>query len=282
MEEITTRTKLVAILGSPVSHTLSPAMHNAAFRDLGLDYYYLPIEVSSENLGAVVGGLRWLNYAGFNVTMPHKVGIIKYLDEIDGLAELVGAVNTVVIRDGRLKGYNTDGTGFIHALEQEKGIAVRDKKILILGAGGAAKSIALALAASNVREIAICNRTPDKAVELAAHINRQLRPCSRFLQLEPDSAAASLAEMDIIINTTSIGMAPDLEGLPLDTRLLNPRQLVCDIVYHPLQTRFLREAENIGCPTMNGLGMLIYQGAEAFSLWTGQPAPVAVMRAAIT
>ena len=282
MEAITTRTKLVAILGSPLGHTLSPAMHNAAFQALGLDYYYLPVEVSSEHLGMVVGGLRWMNYAGFNVTMPHKIEIRQFLDETDSLADLVGAVNTVVIRDGRLKGYNTDGIGFVRALEKEKNTSVRDKKVLILGAGGAARSIALALAANSVREIAICNRTPDKADELAGHINRQLRPCSYTLQLETGSAAASLAEMDIIINTTSIGMAPDLEGLPLDTRLLNPRQTVCDIVYHPRQTRLLREAENIGCSTMNGLAMLIYQGAEAFSLWTGQPAPVAIMREAIT
>lgn len=281
MKDITTKTKLVAILGTPLGHSFSPTMHNAAFQSLGLDYYYLPIEVTKENLGDVVGGLRRMNFAGFNVTIPHKINIMQYLDETDSLAEIIGAVNTVVIKDGRLKGYNTDGIGFLRSLETEKGIKVKDRKVLIIGAGGSTQSIAMTLAANHARDIVICNRTEEKARLLSDHINRKLHTCSRPLPLDPSRVAAEITDADILINTTNIGMTPDIESVPIDPQLLNRRTLVCDIIYNPLKTRLLLEAERAGCEIMNGLGMLLYQGAEAFTLWTGMPAPITVMKAAL-
>ncbi len=281
MDKITTRTKLVGILGSPLGHTLSPDMQNQAFQNLGLDYYYLPIEVSAENLGAVVGGIRHMNFAGFNITMPHKMNIIQYLDEIDSLAEMIGSVNTVVIKDGRLKGYSTDGTGFVRSLELDKGISLKGKKIFILGAGGAAKSIALTLAGQNVREIVICNRTLEKAKEISDRVNRNFRHCCSPLPADPEKMRPSLSDVDILVNTTNLGMHPDTGSLPIEPKLLSRRLLVYDIIYHPLKTRLLEEAERAGCATMNGLGMLIYQGAEAFSLWTGLEAPIDVMKKSV-
>lgn len=278
MVSINVNTKLVGLLGYPLGHSYSPSMQNRAFEVLRFNYCYLPIEVTAEDLADVVKGISKMNFAGFNVTIPHKINIMKYLDEIDELAGVIGAVNTVTVKDGRLKGYNTDGSGFVRSLEEETGITVQDKNVFILGSGGASRSIALTMAFKGANKIYLCNRTAAKALDLANEINAKVRKCSVSLAMNKNEMEAALQDADIFINTTSVGMHPRDEEIPVDTNLINARTIVCDIIYNPLKTKLLQETEKRGCKTVNGLGMLVYQGAEAFKLWTGADAPVRQMK----
>jgi len=262
-------TKLVVLLGNPLGHSISPAMHNQVFEKLGLDYCYMPVEVSPENLSTVFAGLTRMNVAGFNVTIPHKVAIMAHLDELDPVAATIGAVNTICIRDGRTTGYNTDGEGFIRLLEEEAKVSVRDKRIFILGGGGAVRAIAMTLAFRGAAKIFICNRTMNKAQDLASEINTKIRPCAETVEQVFDRQAEALAKSDILVNGTSIGMHPHADELPIAEELLARHLVVADIVYNPLMTRLLKTAAAKGCPIVRGLGMLIYQGAAAFKLWTG-------------
>jgi shikimate dehydrogenase len=269
MKYPTVTTKLVILLGNPLGHSISPAMHNRVFEKLGLDYCYMPVEVGPDNLATVFTGLTRMNVAGFNVTIPHKIRIMEYLDELDPLAETIGAVNTICIDDGRTKGYNTDGEGFIRSLEEEAKISVRDKRFFLLGGGGAIRAIAMTLAFKGAEKIIICNRTMTKAQELAAEINGKIRHCTEAVEQVFDRQAEAIEQCDILVNGTSIGMHPHSDELPIDESLLTSRLIVADIVYNPLMTRLLRTAEDRGCTIARGLGMLIYQGAAGFKLWTG-------------
>lgn len=270
-------TKLVALLGNPLSHSISPAMHNRVFQKLGMDYLYLPVEVAPQNLQTVFAGLSRMNVGGFNVTIPHKIAIMELLDELDPLAETIGAVNTICIEDGKTKGYNTDGYGFIRSLTEESGISVAGSRFLLLGAGGAARAIAMTLASRGAEKIFICNRTVSSALSLVNEINTKITPCAEVVEQEHGEQATAIRSCNVLINTTSIGMTPMAEQIPIDASLLFQDLIVADIVYNPLTTRLLRSAESIGCSTVPGLGMLIYQGAAAFTLWTGLEPLVAEM-----
>lgn len=269
MHSPTVSTKLVILLGDPLGHSISPAMHNRVFEKLGLDYCYLPVEVSAENLATVFAGLVRMNVAGFNVTIPHKIAIMAHLDELDPVAATIGAVNTICVKDGRTIGHNTDGEGFIRSLEEEARLSVRDRRIFILGGGGAVRAIAMTMAFRGAGRIFICNRTYRKAQDLAEEINSKIRPCAEAVEQILDRQAAALAQSDILVNGTSIGMHPHADELPIDETLLTNNLVVADIVYNPLMTQLLKTAEAKGCPIVRGLGMLIYQGAAAFKLWTG-------------
>ncbi|GFN23285.1 shikimate dehydrogenase [Thermanaeromonas sp. C210] len=273
----TASTRLVGLLGYPVAHSFSPQIHNAAFRALGLDWVYLAFGVEPSRLPAAVEGIRALGFAGANVTIPHKESIMAYLDEIHPLARLIGAVNTVVSREGKLLGYNTDAGGFLRSLE-EAGVDPAGKRALILGAGGAARAVAFALAQARCAALTLANRTEDRAQELARGLGEAGFRAVEVAPWEEGSLAGVIPEVDMVINTTSIGMAPDRERVPLDPGLLRPRQVACDIVYNPPETAFLKGARLRGCLVISGLSMLLYQGAEAFTLWTGREAPVEVMR----
>ena len=264
-----TRTKLVVLLGTPLGHTLSPTMHNRLFEKLDLDYLYLPVEVSAENLGTVFTGLTQMNVAGFNVTIPHKVRIMNLLDEIDPLAQVIGAVNTICVSDGRTRGYNTDGEGFLTYLEKKLSTSIKNKNVFILGSGGAARGIAMTLAFRDISKVFLCNRTASKATALADEINTKIRPCAEAIPTSPQEIKQTLAACDILVNTTSVGMHPNDDAIPIDKELLYNDLAVVDIVYKPLVTPLLAAAQHVGCPTVNGLGMLVYQGALAFKLWTG-------------
>ncbi|MGQ9689368.1 MAG: shikimate dehydrogenase [Desulfobaccales bacterium] len=255
-------TQVYGLLGRPVAHSLSPAMHNAAFRELGINAVYVAFPV--RDLVLAVGGLRGLEIGGASVTIPFKEEIIPLLDEIDPQAVKIGAVNTVVNRDGRLVGYNTDWLGALRALEGQTAIAGR--KCLILGAGGAARAIAFALVEKGGR-VAVSDLEAEKALTLARQMGLEAAA--------PDYVAEYPA--DILINATPVGMEPQTENLPIDPETLSRFQVVMDIVYKPLETRLLREARGRGCQVIDGLQMLIHQGAAQFELWTGRPAPVAVM-----
>ncbi len=279
---ITAKTKICGLIGDPIEHSVSPAMHNAAFREKGLDFVYLPFRVKKEQLRQAIDGARVLNIVGLNITIPHKVNVIPYLDELDPLAEKIGAVNTIVNSNGSLKGYNTDASGFLKALTG-RGIEPRGKKVVILGAGGASKAVSFSLAERGA-DLVILNRELefDWAVELAGHLSRSFSIEVRALKLNEPNLKKALVGADILVNTTSVGMSPRGDESPVPKRLLKPGLTVFDIVYNPLKTRLLREAEASGAEVIPGLDMLAWQGALAFEMWTGVAAPFEMMREEIT
>jgi len=251
-------------------------MHNAAFEQVGIDYLYVPFQVKKEELGKAIAGMRALNIRGLNVTIPHKVAVIPFLDDLDDLAQRIGAVNTIVNDDGVLKGYNTDATGFLRAL-LERGVEPKGKTVSILGAGGASRAVSLALAERGSNLI-ILNRTWDKVKEQADRISQLCQREVQALKLDRENLAKALNKADILINTTSVGMSPDIEETPVTADLIKPPVIVFDIVYNPIKTRLLKEAEAAGAETISGIDMLVWQGALAFEKWTGLKAPVKVMR----
>ena len=268
--------RICGVIADPIGHTVSPAMHNAAFEQVGIDCLYVPFQVKKEELGKAIAGMRALNIRGLNVTIPHKVAVIPFLDDLDDLAQRIGAVNTIVNDDGVLKGYNTDATGFLRAL-LERGVEPKGKTVSILGAGGASRAISLALVERGSNLI-ILNRTWDKVKEQADRISQLCQREVQALKLDKENLAKALNKADILVNTTSVGMSPDIEETPITADLIKPPVIVFDIVYNPIKTRLLREAETAGAETISGIDMLVWQGALAFEKWTGLKAPVKVMR----
>lgn len=268
--KITGHTKITGLFGYPVEHTLSPAMHNAAFERLGIDYCYVPFLVHPDSLGRAVAAVRALNLAGVNVTVPHKETVIPLLDRVDEEATFIGAVNTVVNTSGKLSGYNTDGRGFMRSLE-EKGISVEGKKILVAGAGGASRAIGYYLS-EKASSLHLYDTDSSRLGRLVSDLGK-IRGNVRGLD-----APAGLKEYQIIINATPLGLKKD-DPSPFDLAALSQDHVVCDLIYK--KTRLLDEAEKKGCVTMDGLGMLLWQGVLAFERWTGVLPPVDVMRAAL-
>jgi shikimate dehydrogenase len=292
MMEITSRTQVVGVFADPVEHTLSPPMQNAAFGAMGIPYAYVPWHVKAADLPAAVEAVRALSLAGVNVTIPHKVAVMGLLDEIAPIARLIGAVNTIENRSGRLIGHNTDAPGFLRSLTEEAGVEPASQHVLILGAGGAARAIAVQMVLAGARLVTVANRTESKAAELCRHLqdvagselsgNRFTQLSSVPLDAQDPEFQAVVATAGILINTTAVGMYPKHDVPPLvPADLLRPKLLVCDIVYTPQRTTLLKAAEQAGCRTLPGLGMLAYQGAIAIEIWTGRKAPVAVMKEAL-
>ena len=278
--DVSGKTKVCAVIGDPVEHSLSPIIHNAAFQHLNLDYVYVAFNVRASQLKDAILGVRGLGIYGLNVTMPHKISIIKYLDELDETAKRIGSVNTVLNKDGRLIGYTTDGVGAFNALKYA-GSDPLGKKVVVLGAGGASRSICFTLA-ERVRELIILNRTLERAVSLANNIREVLggKVNVRAASLVDENLRKELKDADILINATSVGMKPNDAYTPVKRDFLHRNLTVFDIVYNPLETRLLREAKLIGAKTIDGLSMLIHQGAVSFEIWTGVKAPIDVMREA--
>ncbi|MFC1917506.1 shikimate dehydrogenase [Chloroflexota bacterium] len=272
------KTRVCGVIGDPIEHTMSPVMHNTAFRQLGLDYIYVPFRVKKEALGKTIDGMRALGIRGLNVTIPHKVSVIPLLDKIDPDAEKIGAVNTIINEAGTLTGYNTDAAGFLQAL-REGGFEPKDKKVIILGAGGAARAISFVLARNETR-LTILNRQLelDWAVTLAQQLSRISKGEVKALLMDEPNLTAALRDADLVVNATSVGMSPEDKETPVPAPLLRPGLTVFDAVYHPLQTRLLREAKKAGAKTISGIEMLVWQGALAFTMWTGQQAPTDLMR----
>lgn len=267
---ITGRTKITGLFGHPVEHTLSPAMHNAAFEHLGLDYCYAPFLVHPDSLQQAVAGIRALNMAGVNVTVPHKEKVIPFLDMVSDEAVFIGAVNTIVRSDGILRGFNTDGRGFMRALAENQ-ISVEGKRILIAGAGGASRAISYYLS-QNAGQLHIFDPDTGKLAKLTADLER-IRSCVAGLHQMPDPGG-----YEIIINATPLGLRRE-DPAPFDAARLRSEQVVCDLIYK--RTRLLEDAEAKGCKAYDGLGMLLWQGVLAFELWTSVPAPVEVMKRAL-
>ena len=256
--------KLFGVIGDPIAHSMSPAMHNDLFELYGIDAVYLPFHVSKGNLEDAVKGLKALGVSGFNVTIPHKTDIIPHLDRVDPLAQAIGAVNTVKNENGHLVGYNTDGPGFVKGLEY-MAADLDSRSALIIGAGGASRAIYFSMAQAGIQRIDFYNRTAAKAEELISSCPYKVE--SKVLGR--DAAEKTLADYQLIIQTTSIGMVPETESLPLLPENLTQNTIVSDIIYNPLQTKFLKEAAKRGAAIQNGVGMFVFQGALAFEIWTG-------------
>jgi shikimate dehydrogenase len=279
---INAATRLCAVLGSPIRHSASPAMHNAAFAALGLNWRYLAFEVDPKNLRAAIEGARAMNFAGLNLTVPHKLLAVEMVDELDISAKVWGAVNTIRFEvqssqpvEVRAVGFNTDADGLASSLREDLAVKLHGAKVLLLGAGGAGRTAALKLAAENVAELFLVNRTMSKAEEIAGEIKKQF-PSVKI------SVGYPKAKVDLLLNATSLGLKP-ADGSPLDEKQFSLKQAraVYDMIYQPAETKLLAAAKAAGCETANGIGMLVQQGAKAFEIWTGQPAPVAVMRRAV-
>ncbi len=267
---ITGKTRVAALFGYPVEHTLSPVMQNAAFDHLGLDCCYLPFSVPPDSLKQAVESIRALHLLGANLTIPHKEAVIPFLDVLDKEAAAIGAVNTIVNSEGQLTGYNTDGKGFMRSLDENL-ISPAGKQVLIIGAGGSSRAISHYLG-REAGSLCIYNRNRDKAKTLAAYLSSQGGTVRVIDSLR------DLAGFDIIINATALGLMT-ADPLPVDIDLLTSSQVVCDLIYH--KTQLCIRAEAKGCKTLGGTGMLLWQGALAFELWTGSLPPVEIMRSAL-
>ena len=272
--KVTGKTCVYGIFGYPVKHSLSPLMQNAAFREAGVDAVYVPFEVEPENLKEAVDGVRALGIKGLNVTVPHKERIVEHLDYLSEEAELLGAVNTVKNENGELTGYNTDAEGFLRSLIEE-GVELEGKKALMFGAGGAARAVGYALLKGGVSFLYIVNRNFQRAREVGELLGK--RGNVLVFPLKESTVETLLKEVDLIVNTTSVGMKPEDPHL-FDYSKIPERIAVVDIIYNPPETPLLKAAKERGCKTVNGLGMLVHQGAVAFEIWTGKKAPVETMR----
>jgi shikimate dehydrogenase len=272
-------TRMVGIIGSPLEHSLSPVIHNAAFDYLGLNWCYIPLPVDPGFLQQAVDGIKALRFTGVNITMPFKTEIIPLLDEVAMFAESVGAVNTILIDKGKLIGYNTDGRGFYTALVRDLGYEVRGRRVLVLGAGGASRSVTVSLALAGCQSIVIVNRSPERSRQLAEIIVKSAPDIDVSWLSPEDNYDIVVAESDVIINATPLTTFNGDLRVPVS--LLNKNQLVCDLNYSLYQPPLLQEAEARGAQVMDGKGMLLYQAAAAFEIWTGLEAPVEVMRVAL-
>jgi shikimate dehydrogenase len=269
--------KLICLIGDPVEHSISPIIHNEVFRVLNLNYVYLAFRVLPEDLMDAVRGLRALGVVGFNVTIPHKVSVMKYLDELSPDAEVVGSVNTVVNMGGRLVGYNTDYLGVVNTFKN-LGIKLEGTSATVLGAGGASRAVIYALILGGVERVFIVNRTLEKAVSLASEFSIKFPNTSLIpMSLTQENLREAIQKSHIVINTTSVGMYPRTEESLVPSDLLRSDLVVMDVVYNPLETKLLRDAKAVGAKVIDGVNMLVYQAVASFKLWTGIDPPVDMM-----
>lgn len=279
--EITGTTRLTCLLGSPVAHSISPQMHNEAFRQLGLDYVYTAFDVAPEHLPEAVSALKLFNIRGFNLTMPHKTAMLELVDELTPAAKLAQAVNTVTYEDGRLIGHTTDGVGYMRSVE-DAGFSIIGKNMTLLGAGGAATAICTQAALDGVKNIYMFKRKNASWNSVQAFVDNVNRTTDCKVSLydiqDESQLKQALDNSDILTNATNVGMAPDVTSSPIPASLLDSHLIVSDIIYNPRQTQLLKDAKKAGCPTMNGLYMLLYQGAASFECWTNERMPVSIIK----
>lgn len=280
-------TKLGAIIGTDIGHSKSPAMMNAAYEKLGLDAYYYPMNIKEEDFGDVIRGISKMNYMGLTITIPYKLEVMKYLDEIDKTAEIIGAVNTIKITEGKMKGFNTDGEGFVRGLEADKGVNVAESTFVVVGAGGVSRAIMTVLASRKAaaddagrepgipaceKKIYLANRTMKRAEELCDKLNKLVCDCCVPVPLD-ETLAQYIDKADVLVNATNVGMPPQQDMTPVDTAMLHSGMLVADVIYNPRKTKLLEAAESMGCDIVNGQSLLLHQGKMAFNIWTGLEAP---------
>jgi len=268
---------MTGIIGFPIEHSISAVMQNAAFQSLRLNYQYLAFSVPPTDLKDAVNGIKALGFKGVNITIPHKVAVMELLDEVDESARDIGAVNTILNDNGRLIGFNTDGAGYIQSLKEELNVHVSGLHVLLLGAGGAARSISTELARAEIGRIHIFDQRTDCSRSLAKHLSSRVEAEAVS---SDEMAKMDLSDIQLVINTTPVGMYPKVNDIPLSPALLHPGLIVSDIVYNPYETMLIKEAKKIGAKVHHGAGMLVHQGALSFHIWTGHQAPVDVMRTA--
>ena len=272
-------TTMVGVFGAPITHTASPAMHNAAFDALRMNWCYLAFHVEPQHLQTALHGARDMGMAGVNLTVPHKVLALDYLDEVDSEARKLGATNTILIDKRKLRGMNTDGYGFVKAIEEDFNLPLKAKRILIIGAGGAGRSIAVKCAMESAAKIFVANRTLAKTEPIAREIHAtktQFAP----IEFNAENIAKVMRDVDLVVNATSVGLEPG-DSLALPAEIFSPNLYVYDLIYRPAETEFLRVAAHAGAKVANGASMLLHQGAKAFEIWTKRKAPLAVMRRAL-
>jgi len=276
--DISGKTKICGVIGNPIQHSLSPTIQNAAFNHLNLDFIFTAFKVKATELEMAIQGMRSLNIYGLNVTMPHKNSVINYLDEKDPLVRSLNSVNTIVNKKGRLFGFSTDGLGAIKAL-QVNGVDLSSSKVLLLGAGGAGRAIAFSII-DKVEDLVVLNRDPAKIENLEFDLKLKFNKNIHYGLLSETSLKENLRSSDVLINATNIGMKPNSNLSLINPKLLTSDLTVMDIVYNPLETKLLADAKKVGAKTIDGVEMLIYQGAVSFELWTDRKAPIEIMRLA--
>jgi len=273
----TAKTRLCCLIGNPVSHSLSPAMFSAAFSKIKIDYAYLAFRVESQDLPAALRGLQALEFVGCNVTMPHKLEVVKYMNRLEGAARLIGSVNVVANVNGELIGHNTDGSGVLAALNFGE-VEIKKRRVLLMGYGGAARAVAFEMASrGKPAELIIAGRDQTKADSLAKELKQMVK--ARGIRL--DDKVLLSQSVDVIINATPVGMGPRIHECPVPESLLEPEVAVLDLVYDPVETRLLNLAKERRCREINGLEVLVQQGALTFNIWTGLNAPIEEMRKAV-
>jgi shikimate dehydrogenase len=268
--EINGKTKIIGVIGKNIKNSLSPLFHNQIILKYSLNFCYLPFQVAETDLGKAIQGIKALNIRGANITFPYKEKAIEFLDKVEKSARRIGAVNTIVNNKGFLTGYNTDVIGFKKSLQEDGEFVIKEKKAVILGAGGAARAVVYALLEEKIEEICIFNRTLEKAKKIKQNLS-SFFPKSRIsvFPLEGEDLKDKIEKAHLLVNATSLGMPPRVDNTPLpDEKLFHPNLLVYDLIYHPARTLFLRQAERTGANIINGLPMLVYQGIESFYLWT--------------
>lgn len=275
--EITSQTGLMALIGDPVGHSKSPDMMNRAFQEMGLSYVYVAFQVKPHELRQAVEGLRALGVKGFNVTIPHKVEVMETLDELDASAREIGAVNMVMQTEGKWVGFNTDGMGYLRSLKEELNPDLKRARVILLGAGGAARAVGYALAQAGVESLTIANRTVEKAEALAEHLGRFTKTDAVPL----GQAERAVKEATLVVNTTSVGMHPHVDETPIPIEWMHEGQIASDLIYVPRRTAWLQGAEARGAHIHAGMGMLIHQAAIAIEHWFQRKAPVPIMKEAL-
>ncbi len=280
MAKVNYKSELVGVFGQPVAENPTIVMQEAGFKAANLNWRYLNLEVAPKDLAIAMKSLSALNFRGINLTIPHKVAVLKYLDDIADDAKLIGAVNTVVCKGDKLIGENTDGKGFLKSLHDDAKVNPKGKKVVILGAGGAARAIAVELALAGTAHITIVNRSVERAKPLVSLLNKKTK--AKAVLVSWSKVYVIPSNTDVLVNATSIGLYPKVKDKPkIDYNSIIANMTVCDVIPNPPDTPFLQEARKRGAKTLDGLGMLVYQGAIGFKLWTGKNAPVEVMKRAL-
>lgn len=277
---VKSKTQIYGLFGYPVKHSLSPAMHNAAFKSLGINAIYMAFEIKPKELKSAIFSAQYMGVRGLNVTIPHKEKVLQHLDTIDKEAALIKAVNTITFEGGKIKGFNTDGRGFISSLKEGFGISPKGKKFFIIGAGGASRAISFSLALRGASRIVLMDRIKEKAIKLAKSLEKNTTCEAIALKRDNRAAKEMILNADVLINATQCGMKPSDPRL-VDPAILRKGLFVCDVIYNPRATKLLNDARKKGARVTNGSGMLLHQGAISFNIWTGRKAPISVMKKAL-
>ena len=273
---------MVGLIGDPVAHSVSPEMHNAAYKELNLDYSYISIQVAKKDLKKALDDIRAKNFAGVNVTIPHKEAVIPLLDEVTKIPRLIGAVNAIKNENGKLIGYNTDGAGFVESLKEDGKIDPKGKNVVLIGAGGGAKAVAIMLAEAGIKSLVITDIMREKSSNLTECVKSYFKIDAAAISQGSNDLKEAIKNCNILVNATPVGMHPNEDKCPIALDIEIPKGiLVYDLIYNPPETKFLKKAKESGAKTLNGIGMLVRQGALSFSIFTGKEAPVAVMKAAV-